>query len=332
MRDVARVRRVTVAWGVLSTARINRHLLAAAERSSQATFVAVASRVLPRAKAYAEENGIARAYGGYEGLLADEEVEAVYISLPNSLHVEWSVRALEAGKHVLCEKPLGRRAGQVEEAFSVADRLGLLFSEAFMYRHNPQTLRLKQLVDEGLIGRLRCVRATFSFPLEDAMDIRLLADLDGGSLMDVGCYCVSAARYLAGEPETVFGQQVVGPGGVDVMFAGTMGFSNDVISQFDCGFCLPMRDELEVIGEDATLFVDDPWHCRTPGIELRAASRDQIAVEPVDSYLLQLDDFSAAVRAGRPPLLRRDDAVGQARTIEALYRSADEERSVRLSP
>jgi predicted dehydrogenase len=197
--------RTTVRWGLLSTARINRLVLAGARESDRVDVVAVASRDRARAEEYARENGIERAYESYEALLADPDVEAVYISLPNSLHVEWSIRALQAGKHVLCEKPLSRRRAEVEEAFDVAERAGLALMEAFMYRHNPQTARLKELVEQGAIGRLRLIRATFSFPLTDAENIRLDPALDGGGLMDVGCYCVSGSRLLAGEPREVFG-------------------------------------------------------------------------------------------------------------------------------
>ena len=151
-----------VTWGILSTADINRKLIPGAHASPKVDLVAVASRDAARAEAYAREWEISRAYGSYEALLADPEIEAVYISLPNTLHCEWSIRALEAGKHVLCEKPLSRHVAEVEAAFDAAERMGRLLSEAFMYRHNPQTLRLQQLVEEGAIGELRLVRSATS--------------------------------------------------------------------------------------------------------------------------------------------------------------------------
>jgi predicted dehydrogenase len=319
----------TVSWGFLSTANINDKLLAGAAESDRADVIAVASRDAARAEAYARERGIERAYGSYEELLADPDVEAVYISLPNSLHVEWSIRALEVGKHVLCEKPLSRRAADVERAFDVAEESGRLLMEAFMYRHNPQTARLKELAEGGVIGRLRLVRAAFSFPLTDGENVRLNSSLDGGGLMDVGCYCVSGTRLLGGEPERVYGEQVLGESGVDELFAGTMRLPGDVLAQFDAGLVLPVRDELEAIGEDGSLFLDDPWHCKRPVIELRTAGGvEEIAVEPADSYRLQLENMSDAIRGEAEPLLGREDAVGQARTIEALYRSATECRPV----
>jgi D-xylose 1-dehydrogenase (NADP+, D-xylono-1,5-lactone-forming) len=318
-------------WGIMSTAHINRLVLAGARESDQVDVVGVASRDQARAEAYARENGIERAYGSYEALLADPDLDAVYISLPNSLHVEWSVRSLEAGKHVLCEKPFDRRPEQVERAFDAADRSGRLLMEAFMYRHNPQTARVKELVESGAIGRLSFVRSAFSFRLGDVENVRLAADLDGGALMDVGCYCVSGSRLLGGEPENVYGEQVAGAGGVDVLFAGTMRFPGDVLAQFDCGFVLPGRDELEVVGEEGSLFLDDPWHARTPVIELRREDGvEEIVLEPVDSYRLELENLSAAIEGRAEPRLGREDAVGQARAIEALYRSAETRAPVAL--
>lgn len=321
----------TVSWGFLSTANINDKLLAGAAESDRVDVIAVASRDVERAEAYARERGIERAYGSYEELLADPDVEAVYISLPNSLHVEWSIRALEAGKHVLCEKPLTRRPEDVERAFDVAEQTDRLLMEAFMYRHNPQTAKLKELVGEGAIGRLRLVRAAFSFPLAEAENVRLDASLDGGGLMDVGCYCVSGARLLGGEPARVYGEQVPSESGVDELFTGTMRLPGDVLAQFDSGLVLPERDELEAIGEHGSLFLDDPWHCHRPVIELRtAAGVEEIALEPVDSYRVQLENMSGAIRGEAEPLLGREDALGQARAIDALYRSAGEGTPVDL--
>jgi xylose dehydrogenase (NAD/NADP) len=315
---------VTISWGILSTARINRLLLAGARKSDRVDVVAVASRDLARAESYAREQGIERAYGSYEELLDDPDVEAVYISLPNSMHVEWSIRAFEAGKHVLCEKPLTRHLPEAERAFDAADRTGRHLMEAFMYRHNPQTARLVQLVTENAAGKLEHIRAAFSFTVENPTNIRLLAELDGGALMDVGCYCVSGARLLAGEPDRVDGEQVLGPGGVDVRFAGTMRFSGEVTAEFECGLDLPMRDELEVIGSEGSIFLDDPWHCRTPVIEVRRdGATERIELEPADSYQLELENLSDAIRGEATPLLGHNDALGQARAIEALYRAAE---------
>ena len=323
---------MTVNWGVISTAAINEQLLAGARQATDVAVVAVASRDQERALRYAQDHGIERAHGSYEALLADDGVEAVYISLPNSMHVEWTLRALRAGKHVLCEKPLGRRVPEVVAAFDEADRQDRLLMEAFMYRHNPQTRRLQELVAGGAVGRLRLIRAAFGYALNDSADVRLAAGLDGGSLMDVGCYCVSAARMLAGEPERVAGEQALGGDGVDVAFAGILRFADDVLAHFDAGLALAARDQLEVVGEDGSLLLEDPWHCRRSMIELRRdGGSELIETAAIDSYRLELENLSAAIRGSAEPLLGRADAVGQATTIAALYESAETGRIVSLS-
>jgi xylose dehydrogenase (NAD/NADP) len=320
-----------VKWGILSTADINRKVIPGAHASDRVDLIAVASREQERAEAYAREWEIERAYGSYDALLDDGNVEAVYISLPNTMHCEWSIRALEAGKHVLCEKPMSRSAAEVEQAFDVAERTGRLLTEAFMYRHNPQTRRLWELVDDGAIGELRLVRSTFSYSLYDAENIRLRTDVDGGSLMDVGCYCVSGSRLLAGEPEAVHGRQLLGPTATDWVFAGSMVFPGEVFALFDCGTSLPERDELEAVGSEGALFLDDPWHCQEPVIELRRDGEvERIELAPEDSYRLELENLSDAIRGEAELVLGREDAVAQARAIEALSRSAETGEAVRL--
>jgi D-xylose 1-dehydrogenase (NADP+, D-xylono-1,5-lactone-forming) len=320
-----------VRWGIISTAHINRLVIPPAQASLKVDLAGVASRTQGRAAAYAAEWGIPRAYGSYEALLADPEIEAVYISLPNTMHCEWSIRAVEAGKHVLCEKPMDSKLEKVAEAFDAADRAGKLLMEAFMWRHNPQTKRLRELLDEGAIGELRLVRSCFSYGLFDAQNIRLRTDLEGGALMDVGCYCVSGSRLVAGEPELVYGHQWTGPSGTDWVFTASLRFPGDVLGQFDCGTALPERDELEAIGSEGSLFLDDPWHCHRPVIELRRnGGVERIEVEPADSYGLELENLSDAIRGEGEPLLGRDDAVAQARVIGGLFRSAASGAAVEL--
>jgi xylose dehydrogenase (NAD/NADP) len=312
-----------VKWGIVSTADINRKVIPPAQASDDVELVAVASRDQARADAYAAEWGIARGYGSYEALLEDPEVEAVYISLPNTLHVEWSIRALDAGKHVLCEKPFTRHPDDCARAFDVAEREGRLLSEAFMYRHHPQTKRLKELVEQGAIGELRVIRSAFGYALYDEQNIRLRTDVEGGALMDVGCYNVSGSRLLGGEPERVSGEAWYGPSGTDWAFSATMRFPGDVIALFDCGTAVANRDELEAIGSEGAIFLDDPWHCRHPVIELRREDGvERIEVEPADPYRLELENLSRAIRGEGELLLGREDALGQARALEALHRSA----------
>ncbi|TMM13810.1 MAG: Gfo/Idh/MocA family oxidoreductase [Actinobacteria bacterium] len=234
-----------VRWGLLSTARINAAVIPGLKESPLSELVAVASRTEQRAGAYAREWDVPHAHGSYEALLADPDVEVVYISLPNGPHVEWSVRALEAGKHVLCEKPLARHPAEVERAFAAAERNGRLLMEAFMWRHHPQTSRLLELVRGGAIGDVRLIRATFTFTLVDD-PARIDPALAGGALMDVGCYCVSGSRLLAGEPVEASARQVVGPTGVDLRLVGTLVFPGDVLAQVDCAYDLPVR-----LGRDA---------------------------------------------------------------------------------
>jgi predicted dehydrogenase len=319
--------------GLLSTARINLKLAAGARGCSRVRLVAIASRELARAEAQARELGAERAHGSYEALLADPGVDAVYVSLPNELHHEWSMRALAAGKHVLCEKPYSRSAEDVEEAFAAAGAAGLVLAEALMWRHHPQALELAALVAGGAIGELRMVRAAFSFPLTDPRDARLLDGPAGGGLMDVGCYCVSAARLLAGEPVSVTAQQLVTPAGVDRRLAATLAHEGEVLGHFDCALDLPDRSELEAIGSEGVLRVSDPWQCVMTGIDLLVDGRpaEHYEFEPADPYGCELEDFAGAVAGERPPRLGLADALGQAGTIDALLRAAASGERVAVS-
>ena len=226
---------------------------------------------------------------------------------------------------MLCEKPLTRRPEEAKEAFDAAEREDLVLMEAFMYRHHPQTHKVADLVSSGAIGRLRLVRSSFSFPLADVANVRLLAELDGGSLMDAGCYCVNGSRLLAGEPERVYGEQVVGETGVDLAFHGTIRFAADVVAQFDCSFAAPVRQRLEAVGEGGILTVEAPWRIDWGGDVLlrRGGDLERLEADKADSYRLELENMGDAIRGRAQPLLGRDDAVAQARALQALYRSAD---------
>ena len=312
--------------GLMSTANINAMLLDG--RPDGVEIAAVASRDGAKAQAYAAEHGIARAHGSYEELLADDELDAVYISLPNGMHHEWTLQAIDAGKHVLVEKPYSRRGAEAEEAWSTAEQAGVIVMEAFMWRHHPQAAKARELVESGAIGRLREIRTTFSFPLFDHANVRMVADLDGGALMDVGCYCVSGARLLGGEPEHVYGEQVVGPTGVDVDFYGVLRFPQDVVAVFDASFTLPKRQRLEAVGEEGTLVLEAPWRVDWGGRVL--VDGEEVPVPEANPYELELANLAAAIAGEGEPLLGRDDAVAQARVLEALYRSAEAGESVSL--
>jgi xylose dehydrogenase (NAD/NADP) len=305
-------------WGLLSTARINRLVIPGLHASPAAELVAVASRDAARAEDYAREWRIPRAYGSYDALLADPAVDAVYVSLPNALHVEWSIRALEAGKHVLCEKPLARVPAEVVRAFDAADRAERILMEAFMWRFHPQTRELLAVLEE--LGQLTRIESSFGFTVSDPRNVRLSCELAGGALMDVGCYCVSASRLIAGEPEYALGRQEVGGDRVDVHFDGTLLFAGGVEAHFECGLELADVDTLRVVGEDGEVFLDDPWHARDPLLELRDR---KLRVEPIDAYRAEIENVARAARGIEAPLLDRDDALGQARAIDALYTSAE---------
>jgi predicted dehydrogenase len=323
----APARHEPVRWGILGTGGITRALLRGARRTKAVEIVAVGSRTADRAAEYASQHHIGRAHGSYEALLADPDVEAVYISLPNSLHHPWTMRALAAGKHVLCEKPYSRRHADVAAAFATAEIAGLVLSEAFMWRHHPQARMIVDL--RSGIGELQTIRATFSFVLDRPNDIRLRADLDGGSLMDVGAYCVSGARLLTGEePEMVFGTQVVGPSGVDVRFNGLMRFPGGAVAEIMSSFETDHRG-LEAIGSEGSIRLTNPWLPTDPDPVL---IRDGVEtpIDFFDPYQLELEDVSAAIRERRPALLGRTDAMGQARAIEGLYQSAETGLPVRL--
>src|SRR3954447_16495697 len=244
-----------IRWGILSTARIAEKLIGGARVAEDVEITAVGLRDLARARAFADEHGIPRAFGSYEELLASD-IDAVYVPLPNSMHVEWSIKALEAGKHVLSEKPMARSPEAVERAFDVAERVDRVLMEAFMWRFHVQTEALVQAA--GTIGELRLIRSAFGFNLPWMENVRWDPSLEGGALMDVGCYCVSAMRLLAGEPERVSGEQVL-HNGVDARFSGVLRFPGDVLGIFDCGMDVHRRNQLEIVGSEGTIDVPFPW-------------------------------------------------------------------------
>jgi predicted dehydrogenase len=322
---------MTVRLGFLTTAGINDALLEGVRLVDGVDVVAVGSRERARAESYAAERGIERAHGSYEELVADPDLDAVYVALPNSLHVEWSIHALEAGKHVLCEKPLGRDPDAVAHAFDAAERAGLVLMEGFMYRHHPQIKRLRALLDEGAIGELRLVRAQFDSTLGRAEDVRWVRELGGGALLDVGCYCVSGLRLLAGEPVLAFGQQALTERNVDVRFAGTLRFPDGVLGTFDCGMDVEPTQALEAIGSEGSILVRRPFTADLEGVTLtRGGEVEEIEVESANRYALQVENFARAVRGEEPPLLDARESVSQARVLDALLESAESDRAVPL--
>ena len=286
--------------------------------------MAVASRDTERARRFAAERGIARAHGSYDALLADPEVDAVYICLPNSMHHEWTIRSLAAGKHVLAEKPYSTLAAEVDAAHDMADAAGLVLTEGFMWRHTPHALRFVEELPR--IGELRTIRSTFSFVIGSETDVRLSRELAGGSLMDVGTYCVSASRMLAGrEPVAAFGVAWPAPSGVDDRFSGILDFGEGVVATLTSGF-RSQHSSIEAIGSEGSLFLDDPFH----GHKTRLIGSDGFEAEipQVNPYELELEDFAAAIRGEHPPRLGRADAARSGRALAALYESAADGRRV----
>lgn len=312
-------------WGLLGTARINRALTPPLKNSARNQLTAVASRDQARAEAYAREWQIPRAHGSYEALLADPEVDVIYLSLPNSLHTPWAVQALRAGKHVLCEKPMALSLAEMDTLQSAARQSGRILAEAFMYRHHPQTLRVRELVADGAIGELRLIQGSFSFSLAQAGDVRLNAGLGGGSIWDVGCYPVSYARWVAGqEPVEVFGQQVAGRGGVDEVFLGQLRFPGQVRAQFDSGFCVPFRARMEIVGSSGVIELANPFK-PTPDQTFslrRGDSVETITLPPAGLYEGEVEDLADAVLLGRPQRVSLEDSRGNAAALCALVESA----------
>ncbi len=312
-------------WGLLSTARINRAVIGPIRNSKRNRLVAVASRSKDKADAYAREWKIERAYGSYEALLADPEIDVIYNSLPNNLHAEWSIKALRAGKNVLCEKPLALSVEEIDAMARAAKEAGKVLSEAFMYRHHQQTLRVVDLVRSGQLGKLQLIRGAFTYQLKGAGNIRLSKELGGGSIWDVGCYPISFARLIAGtEPVEFCGWQTIGPGGGDMMFVGQMRFPDGVYAQFDSSFISPYRTFMEIVGSAGTLEVPMPFK---PGpseqILLRRDERKEaIDIHGDELYVGEIEDMADAVLLGKQPRMSLEDSRGNVAAIVALIEAA----------
>ena len=323
-------------WGVLGTAWIAQLCVPCIQATANSTVVAVGSRDEDRARSFADQLAIERAYGSYEAVLADSDVDAVYMPLPNSLHHEWTLRALEAGKHVLCEKPLTDTAACAQELFDAAERRGLVLVEAFMYRHHPQVAAAQRAITSGALGRVEAIYSTF-FTRAGApeINIRYRPELGGGALWDVGSYCVSVSTLLAGgAPEHVSAVASIGATGVDVSFAGTLSFANGCVAQFACGIDADLRTDLVVIGTDKTLVMRNPWlpdipadiwhgPIPGPGFELYEGV-DGVATDVAggNPYQLQAENFVAAVRSGGERLPSAAESVLNVGVLHDLAESA----------
>jgi len=312
-------------WGLLSTAGINRRLIPAIRDADRAELLAVASRDQARAESYAAEWGVPRAHGSYQALLDDPDIDAVYVSLPNSLHAEWTVRAAGAGKHVLCEKPLALNTAECDRIIAAAGEAGVVVAEAVMYLHHPLLRRLRQLVQGGALGEIRLVRGAYSFALNRPDDVRWKPELGGGSLWDVGSYPVSFIRWICGEPERVFGRQTLAEGGADASFAGLLQFESGALGLFDSGFAHPFRAEAEVVGSEAVLRLEWPF-LMTPEsrivIRRDDDSEEVITLRAKDPYLCEVEALTAAVLDAAPLPVPLTSSRANVATLAALYESA----------
>ena len=320
-------------WGLLSTAHINRALITPLRASKRNQLLAVASRTQESADQYAREWKISRSHGSYEALLADPEIDVIYNPLPNHLHAEWTIKAVEAGKHVLCEKPLALRVEEVDAIQAAARKHGRVVAEAFMYRHHPQTLKVQELVQSGLLGDLKLIRGAFSYVLSRQGDVRLNPAMGGGSIWDVGCYPISYARAIVGQdPLEVFGWQVTGPTGIDATFVGQMRFDGDVLAQFDSSFVVPLRWFMEIVGSDGTLNIPSPFKPQTDEkIYLtRGDKTETIKIKGQELYIGEVEDMADAVLLGREPRVSLDDSRGNVAVISALLESARAGKPVKL--
>jgi predicted dehydrogenase len=311
-------------WGLLSTARINRRLIPAIRATERAELVAVASRSTERAQSYAAEWSIPRAHGSYQCLLDDPDVDVVYISLPNSLHAEWAVRAAESGKHVLCEKPLAVSIAECDQIIAAAESAGVVVVEAVMYLHHPLLGEARRLIEEGAVGRVKLVRGSLCFFLDRPDDVRWKAELGGGALWDVGSYPVSFIRWVAGEPEEVFGWQVLADSGVDETFVGLLRYRSGVLGVFDCGFRAPWRSEAQVFGTEGTLTMRQPYGIDGEGkiIVSRESEEEEFSVRDIDVYRCEVDALTAAVLDGAPLPVSLTSSRGNVAAMSALYESA----------
>jgi D-xylose 1-dehydrogenase (NADP+, D-xylono-1,5-lactone-forming) len=312
-------------WGLLSTARINKALIPPLNTSKRNSLLAVASRSQAKADSYAREKKIKRAFGSYEALLADPEIDVIYNPLPNHLHAEWSIKAVEAGKHVLCEKPLALSLADVDAMVAASGRTGRIIAEAFAYRAHPYMLKVKEIMESGKLGKVKIVKGSFSFVMTNQEDIRWDPAMGGGALWDIGCYPLSFTRMLLGmEPLEVFGWQVTSPGGVDEVFAGQLRFPGDIYFQLDCSFKIPFHVYMEIVGDEGTLTIPRPFNdmARKELYLTRDGKTTTVVVKGPDPYLAEVEDFADAILLNKLPVTSLADSRLNIAAILALLESA----------
>lgn len=325
-----------VRWGLLSTANINRRVIPAIRASRRGQLVAVASRSLGSAQDYATHWEIPLAFGSYEEMLASNQVDAVYISLPNHLHAEWTIRALQAGKHVLCEKPFALTLAEMDAVIAAANETGYIATEAFMYRHHPQTKIVGEWVRSGRLGDISLVRSVFNFNMGSRTNIRLVPEWGGGCLWDVGVYPLSFAQYVMGEPpQWVSAAQWQGESGVDETFVGQMVYSGNRLAQISSAFRTPFLTRAEVIGTSGRLLLNRPFTALDETRELlffpSTGEPEHLHVPEQELYRGEIADMHVAILDGERPYVTLTETRNHIKTVLALYAAANEQRIVHLS-
>ncbi len=324
-------------WGIMGCAQIATGAVMPAIVDSETGIIkAIASRGIDKSTAVAAEFGVEKAYGNYEELLADAEIDAVYIPLPNHLHREWVLRAAEAGKHVLCEKPIALSSREAGEMVEACNKAGVHLAEAYMYRHHPRIAELRDIITAGEIGELRSIRGTFTYNgAADNTNIRFKSAWGGGSLFDVGCYPLSAARLLFdAEPEAVTVQAFFSPehDNVDMMASGLVEFPGGVSLIFDCGMWAYNRQLLEILGTEGRIEVPMPFNAREDDAEFFVYTGDgtrRVEATGANPYIRQVDHFAAAVFEGKR-FIASEDPVHNMRLIEACLASAKRRERISL--
>jgi predicted dehydrogenase len=321
---------------LLSTARINRRLIPAIRTSKRGHLTAIASRSQQSANAYALEWEIKNAFGSYDAMLESDQIDAVYISLPNHLHAQWTIRALNSGKHVLCEKPLSITVAEVESMELAANNAGLVLAEAFMYRHHPQTKIVGEWVRSGRLGEITVIYGVFNFPIENRDNIRLVPEWGGGSLWDVGVYPLSFAQYIMGQaPGTVSGSQWIGDSGVDEVFSGLLEYSGDRMALITSSFKTPFHTYIEIMGTKGQIAIDRPFVSlgagRSPVFYPDEGDPERITIPEKNLYLPEIEDMHGAILDGRPSYLSLNESKNHVKTVLALYESARQGNPVSLA-
>ncbi len=326
-------------WGIIGTARIaEQEIIPALNQSDIAELYAVASRNGERAEAYARKNNIPNSYGSYEDMLSVPEIEIIYNPLPNSLHKKWTIKAANAGKNILCEKPLALSPEGAEEMFDACDSNNVLLMEGFMYRFHPQTRRVKEFLEEGIIGEPKLIRASHSFPLINENrpdDHRWKQEMGGGSLMDLGCYCVSTClHFFAEEPNEAFASAVYHPDhSAEAQLEGVLEFPDGKKAIIDSSFLLSLRRKYEIVSEKGSIRATKAYYSEGEDvtIEIYKGDTEEVeTIEGVNEYRLEVDSFTRAVKNGKNPEITREDSVGNMRTINSLYKSASKNETVEV--